>query len=637
MPELIDTDTAINFWQNAAKERMASLPTVDSFDTEEKLMAAYELEISAANSAVAALQTQRDHQKALFRERQNARLPPIHRLPSELLGRIFHSTINTIQYRNLQAHSGHRYSHSLSHVCRRWRALALSMGTLWTTLHTDMPGAVWSVYLDRSQGSLIEIVGPWPRSPEVHSRAEDLVANFHRLKELGLGLHDNDMPIGPLHDNDMAIGALAYLRTALADNAPNLQNLSLGAGSGIGIWDPFLVDFIVHRAPALRVLYLNNIYFPWGASLPHLESLHLGMSTRGGQSRNPDASHTFDDVLRTLQSAPNLSNLVIIGDCVFTPPERSWTSETNINVPLRKLVLEGSMSRMGSILAVVKSNPQLMVRVHGRDAVQDPGQQAQWEDEIMDDMSTASAHASSTIHRHLSSCESGGTRELAALHLLVQRETVLMKLDSEVDRSLLDPYLASQNITHRRLVQIEIPLLFSWQARHESATASLRVMTLKLARSIPVDHFQHIRHLVLSGICWSADDIASNFISAHRVESLTVYTLHRTLLRDTASLVANLICTPPALGTSSANNNSLLLPELKTLHLIGFDFLEGTTHDGKEMLLSQALDYGVEQRHQRGIGLQVLRFGKCPHLRRSFVEKWRSMGAEVIETTDTPW
>ncbi|KAI0329162.1 hypothetical protein GY45DRAFT_918789 [Cubamyces sp. BRFM 1775] len=202
------------------------------------------------------------HQALLQIRTQLNLLSPIRQLPPEVLIRCFEYLLPSVPP-DLYEHREGPYKFpihpliGITHVCKRWRDVALSAPTLWTCID-DANEAQLEEFLARSQDIPINI----------HLRTKSssrtaLVLNTHgsRMKRLVLAIHPGPYFIPPL----------------LQFEAPLLECLTISSRSES---PPLSEDFtmLLFRK---RVLNLRTLAFvglsPWlpGNRFPHLTHLHL--------------------------------------------------------------------------------------------------------------------------------------------------------------------------------------------------------------------------------------------------------------------------------------------------------------------------------------------------------------------------
>ncbi|KAI0326003.1 hypothetical protein GY45DRAFT_1437978 [Cubamyces sp. BRFM 1775] len=213
---------------------------------------------------------------ALVKSSRNE-LTPIHKPPAEIIGRIFQLAIPSnvpgfLRSDDFEAmKTDLRARIVISHVCVRWRAIALDMATFWSTV--DMTSQPWALAgLERSKTTFIHVFARYPLHNTV---AGSLLASRAPLV-CGLSL---EMP--PQHQS-IVPDELAMALPPL----PNLECLCITTDRGEydRIRPPIDLE---HRprifpCPPLRLTKLilsNQCWFPGGIPLGQLTHLRITNGT----------------------------------------------------------------------------------------------------------------------------------------------------------------------------------------------------------------------------------------------------------------------------------------------------------------------------------------------------------------------
>ncbi|KZV63139.1 hypothetical protein PENSPDRAFT_657578 [Peniophora sp. CONT] len=217
-------------------------------------------------------------------------------LPPELLAHIF-LFLTSIYPLNLAADPGQELGWVyVTHVCRRWRATALSTPSLWTRLSPDM-GPVWEVFIERSKAALLFIEGRFNMNNVVY--APGLLPSLHkhqdRIQELCL--------------SKLSPPFFVQLFNRLTGPLPNLRALAAVTCQYDFPVPRLPPDFLSSIAPNLRELRLSGVDFPSDAVsslLSNLESLFFDdgpPTVRKGTASFPDIVLTLSRMtcLRTLR------------------------------------------------------------------------------------------------------------------------------------------------------------------------------------------------------------------------------------------------------------------------------------------------------------------------------------------------
>ncbi|KAJ7607875.1 hypothetical protein FB45DRAFT_1130546 [Roridomyces roridus] len=233
-------------------------------------ISALDLEISGLQSRLGELQEARS---ALIRSREQYKviLSPLRRLPTETLGEIFVQTIPSM--RDLDKWNGFGMNQSpwvLTHVCSRWREIAISLPSLWSLIYVDQryPLAAAETQVQRAKTLRVHIHGRigYDLEPISETRIlEYLISHSARWEEFSIEMTD---------DFDI-------LLPTLRDQVPLLRRLSLEWDEDLYIADPedsidyfetatSLVDLrLRHRgnpisfSPPLQQLTRYHVDAPW--------------------------------------------------------------------------------------------------------------------------------------------------------------------------------------------------------------------------------------------------------------------------------------------------------------------------------------------------------------------------------------
>lgn len=226
----------------------------------------------------------------------------------------------------------------LSHVCAAWRALALSMPTLWASFSINIgDDDLLHLHLERSAQCPLSFDANFSMqnpSPAALDLVAALAQHSDRWSHAKLPFWSDFAPtyarlrgrLGRLESLDLRIHGWVGADSTCFEDAPRLRRLALGASLsrempfppnqltslhlGAGPTMEFLHFLALCPCPHLTTLILNPHYpmkLP-GPPLPPLVHLHtLILAIRDGYSRNP-----IIDVLDPL-TTPSLSTLEIVG------------------------------------------------------------------------------------------------------------------------------------------------------------------------------------------------------------------------------------------------------------------------------------------------------------------------------------
>ncbi|KAA1467742.1 hypothetical protein DENSPDRAFT_261064 [Dentipellis sp. KUC8613] len=284
------------------------------------------------------------------------RTRPIVALPPEILVLIFTSL-------QLSAPSYRKKSRTvlgwvrITHVCRRWREVAISSAILWT--HISDLGDNWTrVFVERARNALL-CISQHKASSEAILAPENIANNLYRIRVLDIsGAHSS----------------MLSLVDRLHNAAPRLEDLAVDIST-----DDY--DSLINRIPkvsgyllngsndSLRSLHLKNIFVQWDAlSFPNLVFLHLEnmqpryLFTNGEERCLPSLSNLFLALARMVR----LQELRLYGAVHVLPGEEQLLEPVSLP-QLRSLRLNQSMAECISILRGISLQPGTNLNINCND------------------------------------------------------------------------------------------------------------------------------------------------------------------------------------------------------------------------------------------------------------------------------
>ena len=258
---------------------------------------------------------------------------------------------------------------AVSHVCYRWREVALKCKALWTYIPLVSPA--WAQ-------RALTLSNPHPITVRIDSRDSSIDRGYVSADALFLALaHMSRIrkirirsPWGTKYGDRI----LSFVYGALCSGAPVLEELDLGSD----------VPFMVRSGPEwstmasviakLRVLRLEQCFLPADGFLFHSGLTHLRLS--GTKIMWP----TLESLLSTLALMPKLQILELYGVLPSAPSSSSSSSDPpSLDLPLLKeLHLSGATQSMLAVLQSFTLSGNVQVFVTLPDSVTESGSPSQW-------------------------------------------------------------------------------------------------------------------------------------------------------------------------------------------------------------------------------------------------------------------
>ena len=291
---------------------------------------------------------------AFVRHQMNAHAP-IHALPTELLQLVFFHTLAPpnaflpFDARGAKAdvRAEARRTLALTHVCRRWRHVALDTGALWTRINagldTHAPGMpagsvpnsnsdsadCAAAFLARSKAASLHVHAPFPASPFLRTA---LAPHAARIRSLALTLPAEERSTIPLAPAS-ASGEISAL--ALPFALPNLESLALTTEC-----DPF-----DDRRPLL------DLHAPCTLFSPSPLSASTSTSPTEGTPDDGDENDEWEDDGGT----PRLRRLLLRNMC--------WVPRAPLSALTHLFLTEGTSVPLPSLLSFLARCAALEVLV----------------------------------------------------------------------------------------------------------------------------------------------------------------------------------------------------------------------------------------------------------------------------------
>jgi len=224
----------------------------------------------------------------------------------------------------------------VTHVCRRWRQVALGDSSLWARITRFSSNAKWiSEMLVRARNAPLVIDFVVTPAPEVLSM---FPAHIFRIRELRL--------------RNLSLLRSQGLRNICALEAPALEHFELGVST------PYPVPFhqlggttlFGGRAPKLRTLSLSNVSIPW-LLIPHGQLTQLQITPFRVSTPNTSLLSGSNQLLDLLINSPDLE---VLEFCLPTVLVQAANGQA-IHLPrLSRLCLGGSTSCVANMLKMLQ-------------------------------------------------------------------------------------------------------------------------------------------------------------------------------------------------------------------------------------------------------------------------------------------
>ncbi|VDB83283.1 unnamed protein product [Peniophora sp. CBMAI 1063] len=248
---------------------------------------------------------------------------------------------------------------TVSHVSRRWRAVALGHEYLWTSFGAlALSRGLLRVFLSRSGTAPLAVsIGTLSGAKDHILRQayrQLLSSELHRIQSLVY--EDGEATWQLLPAEEVAL--------LLHGPAPTLRVLSLPGSKRSKLLFKeanTLLEFLSKHARNIRQLDLRQFppqCFPWRSPLASMRSLVLSVDG----SVDSGSSQTFDDVLNGLRAMPFLERLSISG---FGASHASHgVARDHVHLPrLQVLRLTGNHDRYGYMWRCLRTHPLCAVRI----------------------------------------------------------------------------------------------------------------------------------------------------------------------------------------------------------------------------------------------------------------------------------
>ncbi|EIN07702.1 hypothetical protein PUNSTDRAFT_135223 [Punctularia strigosozonata HHB-11173 SS5] len=278
-----------------------------------------------------------------LRERRN-NLAPISRLPPEILSTIF-------RYSMINLRRPFPSSHSFSHVCQRFRDVALDCAGLWTLLPRTTEWLT-ELFLSRAKMHVLYCSDSKRLALPIFQSAVASLGHLSRVREIKL---DHSLSHRNLVDH-------------LSSPAPQLVSCSLKYSDQRL---ELLTNFLGLYAPQLRQLSLTRLIFKW-AMLP-CQSLVRNLTDLQLRRLVPNTTFpTGPQLADAVRSMPSLQKLVVVQSdhADYNDDWRPASAEPPCDVVvlhrLTSLELYGSTNRVWNVLQYIRAPSLVKISLGSR-------------------------------------------------------------------------------------------------------------------------------------------------------------------------------------------------------------------------------------------------------------------------------
>ncbi|KAF8870625.1 hypothetical protein BD779DRAFT_520772 [Infundibulicybe gibba] len=359
------TSDAASFWVKTLSSRLSHLGTapppeqhssattssIEALDEKERVLqgiidpiwSRYYDEERALESILEGFREHRGRQEhtvgsllATIRHYRNG-LVSITRLPPEILTGIFIFSVQMVRPKDWIG-----TSRTISHVCKRWREIALDCPKLWSHIDLEHDPRWLERIIERSRSVPLLLLGG--NEVEMVREPTALVANnMHRFESIDMCIADSEE-----HD--------AYLPEIFSQPILALRHLTFTSYHNHSLY-AFPHDFLGGWAPNLRHIKLEteSAHVPWNSGLfTNLTTLEVYGAWYDECSVVPRGFSSFRMLLDALVKMPGLEHLVL-RHCI--PPAYTMTEYIDVDLPnLERLELAGPLNSCANLLTQITIN-----------------------------------------------------------------------------------------------------------------------------------------------------------------------------------------------------------------------------------------------------------------------------------------
>ncbi|KAI0050076.1 hypothetical protein FA95DRAFT_682686 [Auriscalpium vulgare] len=290
------------------------------------------------------------------RAARNAATPGILRLPPEILSLIFAYLAavdpptrigKKITMQLTEVAVGYRLGWmGVTHVCKRWRQVAVDDPSLWTNLDSFNLSRHWFDFIVKrtsEAGTLLSVSVDWYQYRRKVPPAIKIALHNLRLRNLTLYHEPGDPHAGR---KSKIVNILFNGRRR--GPAPFLESLTMQSKRAFNLILPS--DFLATETPRLKSLTLNHCAIQWDS--PLLRNLvHLDLSVTRDFDRTVPSSHrpSIRQLRAVLAACPKLEHLSLSGVIDTLTPEDADTTVTALP-HLTFILVRGSIVKCGYLM-----------------------------------------------------------------------------------------------------------------------------------------------------------------------------------------------------------------------------------------------------------------------------------------------
>ncbi|KAI0064666.1 hypothetical protein BV25DRAFT_276815 [Artomyces pyxidatus] len=440
---------------------------------------------------------------------------PIFRLPPEILASIFE--LHRDGYVDI-AWIG------ITHVCRRWRDVALGIAQLWSRIDLDYGLDWFEEMIVRSKSAPVAIICRFT-SP-VSFAIDLIIAHLSQIQTL-------DLVVGSLTDSELRL-----LHHGLATcPAPCLQTLSLIDNYRPKLSHPPKPLEIAHQAPRLQSLVLDNVFqISWDQfTFREISRLHVVLPKH--EYVGPFPLPSLETILDCLEKLPSLT-LLVLGECFPRSHDPTHHLSRTIALPrLDWLDLTGTISGCTQMLEHLGLPPSANLCLNSRLTIK--GSESRYHDIFP------------LLLAHL------GGRSNMPLEDVTYKNDVGFKFRASLDLP---------GAFERRRVTVQFKLEVFWRVARANMT--LELMNLA-CRALHDRRVRKVNFLGTSGVCCDTEDWLNIFGNVEGIEEFYAAYEAADTIWDALSMSVQRkgMADWQMFSTTEAEDRHFFLPDLSSLTL----------------------------------------------------------------------